>query len=80
MHLSKVYRGSTDDKVIFHRSGLSEFLSYHPPGLSAPHQYIILGELGYLGITRAGPNAFRLHKRAPHGQLTSQQRAENQVL
>jgi hypothetical protein len=36
VHLSKIYRGSPGDKAIFHRSGLSEFLSYRRPALSAP--------------------------------------------
>jgi hypothetical protein len=80
VHLSKVYRGSSHDKAVFDRSGPSEFLSYLPPGLSAPYQHIIMGDLAYLGITRACPNVLLPHKRLPHGQLTQQQRAKNRVL
>jgi hypothetical protein len=78
--LAKVYRGRTHDKAIFDSSGLADFLIYRAPGSDAPHHRIIIADLGYVGITHPCPNALLPHEKLAGGQLTADQKRENQIL
>jgi hypothetical protein len=49
--------GSIHDKAILDRSGLAALISYQPPGSMGRRQRIIMGDLGYVGITGTSPGS-----------------------
>lgn len=79
VHVSQVFRGRTHDKALFDQSGLAHFItSVRPDGRKT--QKIIMGDLGYMGITSTCPGALLPHKRAPGAELSEQEQEENRVL
>jgi hypothetical protein len=78
VHLSRVDRGATHDRAIFGRSEVATFLTYQDYRGHLQHKPI-MGDLGYIGITRTCPSAVLWHKR-PRMDLTKEPKTENEAL
>jgi hypothetical protein len=76
VHLSEPFRGSADDKAIFDKSRVKEFLFVWEAG--RPEQFVlIMAGLGYLGIQRSGMSALLPFKRVPGQHLAAEQQQHN---
>jgi hypothetical protein len=79
VHMSAVFRSAIHDKAIFDHSGVTQFVTYRDEwGLE--RQRVIIGDLGYVDIERACPNAVLPQTRVRGGGLTEEQGAENQLI
>jgi hypothetical protein len=73
-----VFKTATRDKAILDRSGVVGFITYRNGDRQRHHA--IIGDLGYVEMTRTGPNAILPHKYAQHEQLTKARAVHNQAM